>query len=89
MNKLEEKLEELGYEFDTFYFHKCIHMNLSKFEIVLYFKNKNLFEYKLFMYSETDGFIPYIKTQQDISDLQQAFNEMERDLEILKGVEND
>ena len=85
MTKLEEKLEELGYVFDIFCFRKCIHINSSKFDIVLYFKKKNLFDYKLFMYNEIDGLIPQVKTQQDIDNLQLAFNEMQKDLKVLNN----
>ena len=77
MTKLEEKLIELGYE-------RCS-----------YYKYEKKFETYCEMFCEVDikekpkgrlrlGIYDWIYTQQDIDNLQQAFNEMQKDLEVLK-----
>lgn len=80
MTKLEEKLLELGYMksflFQTFEKHlkdKCcviyITLNCETNEII---------------YSYIHN-ITYIITQQDIDNIQQAFNQLQKDLEVLKN----
>lgn len=84
MTKLEQKLQELGYKQDTFIstifygeikndcrFHKDI------------FLNDILTEVKAHKVTPFCAF----RTQQDIDELQQAFNELQKDLEILKECE--
>ena len=80
MSKLEEKLQELGYKKDKLIpfsydkrFKKCTAIIIDSGGLtgVLNLKYK----------------ISVIKTQQDIDDLQLAFNEMQNDLEILKECE--
>lgn len=84
MTKLEQKLIELGYKQDQFIstifygeikndcrFHKDI------------FLNDLLTEVKAHKVTPFCAF----RAQQDIDDLQQAFNELQKDLEILKECE--
>lgn len=89
MTKLEEKLKELGYEKDlSISFRKTIIISQMEFVILLYFKNKKIKEYKLFVYNkECGGVVPIIKIQQDIDNLQQAFDIMQKDLEVLREYE--
>lgn len=79
MSKLEQKLIELGYEKLKFYdvigyiwWKKCIAINTNG--VV----SKIL---------DSELQISSIKIQQDIDNLQQAFNELQKDLEILKECE--
>lgn len=86
MTKLEQKLIGLGYKKQPIYTHNQ--------RVILYFKNS--FNYDMAIYYDcksnkiidegvfTDAKI--IRTQQHINNLQQAFNEMQKDLEILKEV---
>ena len=89
MTKLEEKLIELGYEEQPKHAHNQ--------RVVLYFKN--IYDYSLAIYYDcksnkiidevvfTNAKI--IRTQQDIDNLQLAFNELQRDLEVLKEYEKE
>lgn len=82
MNKLEQKLVELGYEkgfplrtFSKYLKDKCcviyITLNCEANEIInSYIHN-----------------IVYVITQQDIDNLQQAFNVLQNDLEVLREYE--
>ena len=77
MTKLEQKLIQLGYvsdRFPTIYSKK----KLLKYEI-----NFSI-GYGIECYMET---FMLVRTQQDLDELQQAFNEMQKDLEILKECE--
>ena len=79
MTKLEQKLQELGYEQQKLYkqlFEKEFNCALHK----TIFLNDQLTKVKGHKISPYGAF----RTQQDIDNLQQAFNEMQRDLEILK-----
>ena len=82
MPKLEQKLIELGYtkKFDYYYqrYDKLKYGFFIKIEIITIEGKKTLNPY----ISNC-----YIGKQQDIDNLQQAFNEMQKDLEILKGCE--
>ena len=85
MTKLEKKLQELGYEQNEFtlnYWGKEME-NDCRFKKIIYLNNQ---------FTEIKGHkvTPYcaFRTQQDIDDLQQAFKEMQRDLEVLKEYEN-
>lgn len=82
MTKLEEKLVELGYEksfpFRTFAKYlkdKCcviyITLNCETHEIINSYIHN----------------ITYVITQQDIDNLQQAFNQLQKDLEVFKEYE--
>ena len=82
MTKLEQKLLELGYEY----------INNSRW-VKDYDGNKNIFintnenhnkikDYYIHFYS-------FVECQQDINDLQQAFNQLQNDLKELKQVENE
>ena len=76
MTKLEEKLIELGYKKDfEYYWEKAKWVNNS---FIVYQINKKL-KGRLVDCS--------ISSQQHIDDLQLAFNEMQKDLEILKECE--
>lgn len=79
MTKLEQKLLELGYaQFANIktYFQKEFNCALSKV-IVLNDQLTEVKGHKISLYG-------VIRTQQDIDNLQQAFNEMQKDLEELK-----
>lgn len=80
MNKIYETLKELGYEKDklipfSYYkrYKKCT-------AVIIY--NGGLAGVLNLKYK-----ISAIKTQQDIDDLQQAFNELQKDIEELKKYE--
>ena len=79
MTKLEEKLIELGYNNVDY---NCYKKKFFRFIfITLELKND-----KIWFYSVADLNNCFV-TQQDIDNLQQAFNEMQRDLEELKKYE--
>ena len=82
MTKLEEKLQELGYERNSpikWVFIK--RMNDINISICLCKSFKKIETYWA-------SKVPIIiEIQQDIDSLQQAFNEMQKDLEILKEYE--
>ena len=86
MTKLEEKLEELGYEIeDTDWAYKYAKKPYSfecSIEIHFHKTQQNI------LYKAVRVWVG-IKTQQNIDKLQQAFDEMQKDLEILKGVEDE
>ena len=77
MTKLEKKLIELGYKRNK----------LIPFE---YFKRYKKCTASILINGGLVGFlnlkykISVINSQQDIDDLQQAFNELQKDLEVLK-----
>lgn len=81
MTKLEEKLVELGYE-------KTIGSGRWCKE---YDGNKNIFintdEYYKKIKDYYIHFYSFIECQQDLDNLQLAFNELQKDLEELKNVE--
>ena len=86
MTKLEEKLIELGYEEC-----KISHNDLKKYKkeyndyinIYLYYDlyDKKFTNWKVKPYAD-------INDQSVLDDLQQAYNEMEKDLEALRNVED-
>ena len=84
MTKLEQKLIELGYKQSLefpFKYYKWVGNAIKRIQI----DNGNRINYK-------HSYIQYahnrrIKTQQDIDNLQQAFNELQKDLGILKECE--
>lgn len=81
MTKLEEKLIELGYKLifsNVRWFKDCDSSN-SIF-IITDNCHENIKEYHIYVYD-------LIETQQDIDNIQQAYNEMQKDLEVLKECE--
>lgn len=83
MNKLEQKLIELGYEqyADTRLYSKKISETDNEIIIVLTYERNEIDIYKVFCPSS-------FSKQQQIDYLQQAFNVMQKDLEVLKNVED-
>ena len=85
MTKLEEKLIELGYKPYEYFMliHSFIKIYNDKWNVIIEtgMDKTHVIE----CYVDLDGTAIY--TQQDIDNLQQAFDEMQKDLEILKGVE--
>ena len=82
MNKLEEKLKELGYEKVFYDEYEKIMSFKQEIKICIRLTNfgEKIKEYVLIGFRE--------KTKQSQLDLeQQAFNEMQKDLEVLKGCE--
>lgn len=80
MTKLEEKLIELGYdqnfEYPHIFYKKINGINLNIYTCceVSRIQDANVYQVKV-------GF----STQQQIDDLQKAFNQLQNDLEVLKG----
>ena len=90
MERLEKKLQELGYRFIEDYFtggtQKFCQKEIVKNDVIIgIYTNKE--KTKIEDY-EVEGYI-CIDTQQQIDNLQQAFNEMQKDLAILKEIEKD
>lgn len=87
MTKLEEKLIQLGYEvgYEEWDENKE-YLNGNKYginkgcTITIRYRNGKFFD--AFLYR------PYFTSQQDIDNLQQAFNQLQSDLEVLRGYEN-
>ena len=80
MPSLEQKLKELGYESIKDYYVKSFGF---AFNIYIAFNTDNkpmgwVKEMPLYMFTN----------QQEINNLQQAFNEMQKDLKILKEIED-
>ena len=86
MTKLEEKLIELGYcyAFDNSEGYLYVKSPNKKyiFNVLLSYSKRRIENYD--MLSVYD-----IHSQKDIDNLQQAFDEMQKDLEILKEIKND
>ena len=80
MTKLEEKLIELGYELNGEYYNYNVYRKrISANDLfVEVFHNLSL-DYCID--------VGYVYSQQDIDNLQKAFNEMQKDLEELKNYE--
>ena len=77
MTKLEQKLSELGYK----PYYCCYEKIVGKISIFVEPFNEPFTKiHKMYVYNENN----YIKRQEQIDDLQQAFNEMQKDLEELK-----
>ena len=82
MTKLEEKLIELGYEKERICEYTKDFIKEQFYLMITinpYTRNKIVDNY-VFQYSFT-------KTQQDIDNLQQAYNQLQKDLEVLKEYE--
>ena len=86
MTKLEEKLIELGFHycFDNAegYLYSKKHNKKYIFNVLISYTKKHIENYDVTNLYD-------FHSQKDIDNLQQAFNEMQRDLEILKGVFED
>lgn len=82
MTKLEEKLVELGYVQDKLFsnIYKKVE-NRNIYIMRLNCRNENKLEYG---YIENNY---YIQVQQDIDNLQQAFNQLQQDLQVLREYE--
>ena len=85
MTKLEQKLIELGYEIYLKEFNtvsKLAYKTINKYDIKLRL-NKEIT--KIYAFGVVDECTElYINSQEQIDNLQQAFNIMQKDLEILK-----
>ena len=81
MAKLEEKLEKLGYRYafdsDEGYLYVKTHNKKYIFNVLLSYSKRRIENYD--MLSVYD-----FHAQKDIDNLQKAFNEFQKDLEILK-----
>ena len=84
MTKLEEKLQELGYEqgvtLKHLYFKEIYNTRIM---LWLNKSRSNITKDSGVLKNESI----YVRKQQEIYNLQQAFNEMQRDLEVLKEYE--
>ena len=80
MTKLEQKLIELGYEFYIDSYGGKVYIKLD------YYTTKIILSKKITGYIDTLE-IDRIDTQQQIDNLQQAFNQLQQDLEVLKKYE--
>ena len=77
MTKLEQKLAELGYK----PYYRCYEKIVGKISIFVEPFNEPFTKiHKMYVYNDNH----YIKKQEQLDNLQQAFNEMQKDLEILK-----
>ena len=92
MNKLEKKLQELGYiksPKHSYVFNKEYIYDTYKIVVSISISSMtdkegfHLLGFHKTIYTTRN----YYYSQQDIDNLQQAFNEMQRDLEILKECE--
>lgn len=82
MTKLKEKLKELGYI-------KTCHPNNIEYKKETFYKGIEIFifatkECRGVVYSESNLFV----NEEQINTLKKAFNEMQKDLEELKNVED-
>ena len=84
MTKLEEKLVELGYEQGVTLKHLYL-KDIGNARILLWLNQSHTNITKDSGVLKNESI--YVRKQQDIDNLQKAFNEMQKDLEILKGVE--
>ena len=80
MTKLEEKLIELGYEYHELY-------NIWEKEILNHIIHIMLSDGQIHHNEVVNHQNIIVINQQQIDNLQQAFNEMQKDLEILKECE--
>ena len=83
MSRLEEKLIELGYR-KISYYNFIRYKKETKCHCIIFEVSKQR-EVKI-----QDNYIlsNYFYKQQEIDNLQQAFNEMQKDLEVLRNVES-
>ena len=80
MTKLEEKLIQLGYEkiIKHFYYEKT----MDGWRLSIELLEDKISHTCVFNFPVNRVFI---ETQQDIDNLQQAFNQLQKDLEVLKS----
>jgi plasmid replication initiation protein len=79
MSKLEQKLIELGYKTAVDTNNVILGIKqVNKSDLVIKISNKNEIEKYIWSYTR------YFETQQDIDNLQQAFNQLQFDLKELK-----
>lgn len=81
MSRLEEKLIELGYKHYAGKMYIKFQHKYSN-ELVIEISQDKIINFYVYSYDS------YIK-QEQIDNLQQAFNEMQKDLEELKNVESE
>lgn len=88
MTKLEQKLLDLGYDYVSNTLSNCpryskgITLNKKQYELCIVTSKEKTKIYFNAVYAEYYSF----KTQQDIDNLQQAFNQLQKDLELLNEV---
>jgi hypothetical protein len=90
MTKLEDKLKELGYhKYQTTYFRDDDkpYIDFKKQYCYRATIHIELYDNKIDAYNVTTEY-EYFTTQQAIDNLQQAFNIMQKDLEVLKEYES-
>ena len=86
MTKLEEKLIELGYELDdwlSWSFTNVVYSKKYERHNIVIYVNKETITIKCHRIIP----IAFYNEQQDINDLQQAFNQLQQDLEVLNEYE--
>ena len=89
MSRLEKKLKELGYhKYQTIYYQDDDkpYIGFKKQYCYRATIHIELYDNKLDTYNVTTEY-EYFTKQQAIDNLQQAFNEMQKDLEVLRNVE--
>lgn len=81
---LEQKLIELGYECyrNGFHFKDLFSNKGNVVSIKIIIENNKIKDYSVYTWGDSE-----IRTQQDIDYKQLAFNELQKDLEILKECE--
>ena len=87
MTKIEEKLIELGYRRSHYDYNNVTFIKIYKNKYNLFVETNGYITCVIMNYVDLDGMAIY--NQQDIDNLQQAFNQLQKDLEILKEVEED
>ena len=79
MNKLEEKLLKLGYKTAIDYDGILGIKEVNQADLVIKISNENKNHNYVYSYSRC------FDSQQDIDNLQQAFNQLQKDLEVLQN----
>lgn len=82
MTKLEQKIKELGYG-KSIFDHRHIKYNKETDNYILIQLSESNNSITFYSFGYQNAFI----TQQDIDNLQETFNEMQKDLEVLKDYE--
>lgn len=81
MSRLEQKLDELGYKKETYDKYKYYKF-VTRFVVYINIKNRKKIGGSVFVESG------YIYDDIVIENLQQAFDEMQKDLEVLNNVKD-
>lgn len=82
MTKLEEKLLELGYKEEWTYDNIAFYIKCEiDYETHIFLKNQKIVKSKI-------NVKKHIEEQYQIDNLQQAFNQLQKDLEVLKDENN-